>query len=338
MICSAPAPKLIKQMSIILDIQGLSTVFESKNGPVKAVDDVSITLFRGEQFGLVGESGSGKSATCRSIIQLIPSPPGKIVSGSILFEGHDLLKMSRREIRAFRGAEISMIFQDPMTSLNPVMSIGYQVAESLREHKKISRRNAREEALRLLRLVGVYDPEKRFSDYPHNFSGGMRQRVLIAMALALKPKILLADEPTTALDVTIQDQILKLIASLQKEFDISVILVSHDLGVIAQTCHRIAVMYAGQIVEVGHTIPVFNKPLHPYTQALMQSIPQGVRRTHTISAIKGAPPYLAKPPEGCRFHPRCSYVQDACRNSTYALREIENGHFTACINEGFIQR
>ena len=325
-------------MSSILDINGLTTIFESKAGAIKAVDDLSIALFRGEQFGLVGESGSGKSATCRSIIQLIPSPPGKIVSGEVLFEGRDLLKMSKPQIRSIRGAKISMIFQDPMSSLNPVMTIGRQVTEALREHKKISGRQAREEAIRLLKLVGVYAPEKRFTDYPHHFSGGMRQRVLIAMALALKPKILLADEPTTALDVTIQDQILKLIAALQKEFEISVILVSHDLGVIAQTCHRLAVMYAGQIVEVGHTIPVFKKPLHPYTQALMQSIPQGLRQTHTLSAIKGAPPYLAKPPEGCRFHPRCPHMKDACRQSTYALREIENGHFSACTNESYIQR
>lgn len=321
-------------MDKILKIKNLTTVFNTKAGILKAVDNVSLSLGRGEMFGLVGESGSGKSAACRSIIQLIPNPPGRIVSGEIIFEGRDLLKMSPGMIRDIRGREISMIFQDPMSALNPVMTIGGQMMEAFREHQGISKAKARDQAVQLLKLVGLPAPEHRLTDYPHNFSGGMRQRVLIAMAMALKPKILLADEPTTALDVTIQDQILKLIASLQKDFGLSVIIVSHDLGVIAQTCERLAVMYAGQIVEVGSTVQVFKSPRHPYTAALLESIPRPDTSVRRLKTISGSPPFLIQVPQGCRFHPRCPHMDKDCLQAAYDLREAGPGRYSACIKDG----
>jgi len=301
-------------------------------GVIKAVDNVSFSLQRGEIFGLVGESGSGKSAACRSIIGLIPNPPGRIVSGSIFYRNRNLLALSESELSDLRGAEISMIFQDPMSALNPVMRVGRQIMEPLIEHGKADRKEARRQAIDMLRKVGVPAAEQRFDEYPSNFSGGMRQRVLIAMALILNPNILLADEPTTALDVTIQDQILKLILSLKQEFNLSVIMVSHDLGIIAQTCDRVAVMYAGQIMEISHTESIFANPRHPYTQALIDSIP-GEKKSHRLKSIKGVPPFLAQPPQGCRFHPRCLFVEERCKIAPYDRRQVSDNHYTACIKD-----
>ena len=320
---------------IILKVNNLTTVFRSKSGSLKAVDDVSFSLRQGEIFGLVGESGSGKSATCRSIIGLIKDPPGRIVSGSVMYGEKNLLTLPESKMRYIRGAQISMIFQDPMTALNPVMRVGRQIMETFLEHTRISNKEAKSKAIELLKLVGVPAAEDRFNDYPHNFSGGMRQRVLIAMALALRPRILLADEPTTALDVTIQDQILKLILSLQMQFNLSVIMVSHNLGVITQTCGRLAVMYAGQILEIGTTKSLFKNPRHPYTQALLESIPGEGKKSARLKSIKGSPPFLASPPSGCRFHPRCPFVEEDCKHTTYHLREVLDSQFSACIKDRF---
>jgi len=326
---------MVNTVEAILEVNNLVTVFRTKLGVVKAVDDVSFSLGRGEIFGLVGESGSGKSVTCRSIIGLIKDPPGRIVSGSVMYKEKNLLTLPESKMRNIRGAQISMIFQDPMTALNPVMRVGRQIMEAFLEHTRIGYKEAKSKSIDFLKLVGVPAAEDRFNDYPHNFSGGMRQRVLIAMALALRPRILLADEPTTALDVTIQDQILKLILSLQMEFDLSVIMVSHNLGVIAQTCGRLAVMYAGQILEIGTTKSLFNHPRHPYTQALLESIPSEGKKSARLKSIKGSPPFMVSPPSGCRFHPRCPFVEEDCKHTIYHLREVSDSQFSACIKNRF---
>jgi oligopeptide/dipeptide ABC transporter ATP-binding protein len=322
-------------MNPILRVEELRTIFLSAVGVVRAVDGISFSVYPGEIFGLVGESGSGKSATCRSILRLIPSPPGRILSGTIRYGEKNLFELSESEMSEIRGVEIAMIFQDPMTALNPAMRIGNQIMEPLLEHQNVSSKEAKLRAVDLLKKVGVPAPEQRFRDYPHQFSGGMRQRVLIAIALACNPRILLADEPTTALDVTIQDQILKLILKLQKEYGISVLIVTHDLGVIAQTCDRVAVMYAGQILEIADTRDLFNDPRHPYTIALLDSIPKpesGIRR---LKSIKGSPPDLSNPPSGCRFHPRCAHADSDCVQAEYELVEVHKSHFSACIKEKF---
>ena len=322
-------------MEPILTVENLKTIFQTPMGVVTAADDISFSIHEGEIFGLVGESGSGKSATCRSILRLIQSPPGKIVSGAIRYRGKNLLELSELSMSDIRGKEISMIFQDPMTALNPVMRIGNQILEPLVEHQKLSSKEVKDRALDLLRKVGVPAPEQRFNDYPHQFSGGMRQRVLIAIALACNPKILIADEPTTALDVTIQDQILKLLLKLQREYGLSVLIVTHDLGVIAQTCNRVAIMYAGQLLEIADTETLFIDPRHPYTIALLDSIPNPESRTRRLKSIKGSPPDLSAPPPGCRFHPRCSYAEADCKNAEHQLVEVSKSHFSACIKDKF---
>jgi oligopeptide/dipeptide ABC transporter ATP-binding protein len=315
----------------LLTVDGLITRFNGHGAPVTAVDGVSFDIRPGEIFGLVGESGCGKSATCRSLIRLFGGAAAEVVGGSILFDGLDLATLDDHRMEDVRGARIAMIFQDPMTALNPTMSIGEQICEGLRRHRGLGRRAAREEAVRLLASVGVTSPGSRLNAYPHQFSGGMRQRVLIAIALACQPKLLIADEPTTALDVTIQDQILKLILRLRDEMGMSVLLVTHDLGVVAQTCDRVAVMYAGRIAEMGETRQIFRRPAHPYTRALLDALPAHAGRGTKLKPIGGEPPNLAAPPVGCRFHPRCSHATDRCKQSLPELRMIEPGHESACL-------
>jgi oligopeptide/dipeptide ABC transporter ATP-binding protein len=322
------------EITPLLSVRNLKVRFGAGPGAVTAVDNVSFDIAPGEVFGLVGESGSGKSATCRSLIRLYGGSTASLPNGTILLNGRDLTRLQDDELSDVRGAEIAMIFQDPMSALNPTMRIGEQIGESLQRHQGLSRRAARQEALQLLKAVGVTAPERRLDSYPHHFSGGMRQRVLIALALACRPKLLIADEPTTALDVTVQDQILKLIMKLRQETGLAVLLVTHDLGVVAQTCDRVAVMYAGRIVETGSARQIFRRPSHPYTRALLAALPSRDGRKAALEPIGGEPPNLAAPPSGCRFHPRCSFGADACRTASHILSPIETGHMNACIRSG----
>ena len=315
-------------MEKLLEVSDLHVAFPSKREPVRAVDGVSFQVFQGETFGLVGESGCGKSQTLRSILGLLKQP-GRITGGEIRYKGADIAKMSQRELQKIRGKEISMIFQEPMTALNPVLRIRSQMYEAF-EGEKLSKEEKRRRAIELLKLVGIPSPETRLDEYPHQFSGGMRQRAMIAIALGARPKLLLADEPTTALDVTIQDQIMKLLNQLKQELGMSIILVTHDLGVIAQMCDRVAVMYAGQIVEMTDTVTLFSRPRHPYTYGLMGSLPNEETAGTTLEAIKGSPPNLAHLPEGCPFSPRCKYACDLCRRERPALTEVEPGHLARC--------
>jgi oligopeptide/dipeptide ABC transporter ATP-binding protein len=317
--------------NVLLLVRELTTVFETQNRRVTAVDGVSFSIHTGEIFGLVGESGCGKSATCRSVLRLFADTPARITGGAIVFKGHDLLSLDEAAMTAVRGAEIAMIFQDPMTALNPTMRIGAQVIEGLRRHRKLAMREARSTAIQLLRSVGIPSPERRIDDYPHQFSGGMRQRVLIAIALVCRPSLLIADEPTTALDVTIQDQILKLLLRLKAELGMSVLFVTHDLGVIAQTCDRVAVMYAGRIVEMAATAELFEHPRHPYTRALLASLPTRADEGRPLLPISGAPPDLHRPPPGCRFHPRCVYATACCHDMVPALEPCGREHEVACL-------
>lgn len=320
-------------MESVLDVRNLTTQVHTKRGVLTAVDGVSFTIQASEVFGVVGESGSGKSMTCRSVLQLLSSPC-KVVGGEVMYRGRDLLQMNRDDLNQVRGKEIAMIFQDPMTVLNPVLRIGVQLTEVMLEHGvATSKADAQERAVGLLRLVGISAPERRLSDYPHQFSGGMCQRVVIAIALACQPRLILADEPTTALDVTIQDQILKLLFRLQHELGLSLLLVTHDMGVVAQTCQRVAVMYAGQIVEMGDKSALFASPQHPYTIGLLNCVPRfgingNVRR---LAAIPGSPPDLVHVPSGCRFHPRCPLASEECMSGVFPLREVGPAHFSACI-------
>jgi oligopeptide/dipeptide ABC transporter ATP-binding protein len=317
-----------------LEVDGLRVTFDNPPREVTAVDGVSFNIAPGEIFGLVGESGCGKSVTCRSLIRLFGGAKPTSIDGAITFGGRDLTKLADDDFVRIRGSEIAMIFQDPMTALNPTMRIGRQIEEGLRRHYGLSARQAREQAVDLLKSVGVTAPERRLESYPHAFSGGMRQRVLIAIALACRPKLLIADEPTTALDVTIQDQILKLILNLRSETGMSVLFVTHDLGVVAQTCDRVAVMYAGQIVEMTTTHQLFANPSHPYTRALLNALPAHGGRSAKLLPIAGSPPNLATPPAGCRFHPRCRYAIPACERARPPLVEIEEKHVCSCIRAG----
>lgn len=298
---------------ILLEVEDLQTHFFLEEGVVKALDGISFTIKQGETLGVVGESGCGKSLTALSIMRQVPNPPGKIVGGSLLFEGEDLLDKSKSDMRRIRGGQIAMIFQEPMTSLNPVMTIGNQIAETLRIHQKMSRKEAKEKAIEMLGLVKIPLPEQRYSEYPHQLSGGMRQRVMIAMALACNPKLLICDEPTTALDVTVQAQILKLIDDLKKSLHMSVMLITHDLGIISQVADRVIIMYAGKIVEYGSGENIFNHPLHPYTKALLASVPKIKEDTKdTLYMIKGMVPNLLEEHKGCLFAPRCEYATEKC--------------------------
>ena len=315
----------------LLDVRDLRVELPLSRGTVHAVEGVSLTVGPGEAFGLVGESGCGKSMTLRAIMGLLPRP-GEIVGGQVLFEGEDLVTASPGRLRQVRGGSIAMIFQEPMTALNPVMRVGDQIAEGPQVHLGLSRTAARERALDLMRRVGIPDPVRRASAYPHELSGGLRQRIMIAIALACDPKVILCDEPTTALDVTIQDQILKLLLNLRHEFGVSVVFVTHDLAVVAETCERVAVMYAGQIVETGMVDEVFRAPRHPYTLGLLRSVPDFDSVQDSLSAIQGAPPDLVLPPPGCRFHPRCPFAQEDCISGEFPLRPLSAGRATACIH------
>ncbi len=313
----------------LLDIQGLTTHFFTRAGVIKAVDNLSLRLQKGRVLGLVGESGCGKTVTALSILNLVPYP-GKIVSGKILFEGHDLLALSAHEMRSVRGAQISMIFQEPMTALNPVFTVGNQIAEVLTAHQNVSKQQAMDAAVELLRSVGIPSPEKRVEEYPHQLSGGMRQRVMIAMAIACKPSLILADEPTTALDVTIQAHILELLGKIQAEMGMAMILVTHDLGLIAERSHEVAVMYAGRIVEQTDTIELFANPQHPYTRGLMASIPRPVEAGKTrLKTIPGTVPRLYDLPKGCTFSPRCEIKTAQCEVEP-ELVEVKSGHLVRC--------
>jgi oligopeptide/dipeptide ABC transporter ATP-binding protein len=315
----------------LLDVRDLRVELPLSRGTVHAVEGASLTVEPGEAFGLVGESGCGKSMTLRAIMGLLPRP-GHIVGGEVLFEGEDLVTASAGRLRQVRGGSIAMIFQEPMTALNPVMRVGDQIAEGPQVRLRLSRTAARERALDLMRRVGIPDPVRRARAYPHELSGGLRQRIMIAIALSCDPKLILCDEPTTALDVTIQDQILKLLLNLRREFGVSVVFVTHELAVVAETCERVAVMYAGQIVETGTVDEVFRAPRHPYTLGLLRSVPDFDRVQDSLSAIQGAPPDLVLPPPGCRFHPRCPFAQEDCISGDFPLRPLSPGRATACIH------
>ncbi len=315
----------------LLEVRGLSTHFFTPDGVVQAVDGVDFDVGYGETLGLVGESGCGKSVTALSIARLVADPPGKIVAGSIQFDGIDVLKLSEDDMRKLRGKEIGFIFQDPLTSLNPTLTIGYQIGESIREHLGLSTNAARDRITELLAKVGIPRPADRLNDYPHQFSGGMRQRVMIAIALSCDPKLILADEPTTALDVTIQAQILELIQRLSSEFSTAVLLITHDLGIAAGMCDRVNVMYAGQIVETGTVDTLFEQPRMPYAWGLLNSLPRiDDVRGDRLRTIEGLPPLLIDPPDACRFNPRCNYARDTCRSSAPALTERDPNHWARC--------
>ncbi len=321
-------------MANLLEVQNLQTSFLIEKKWYPAVDDVSFSLKKGETLGLVGESGCGKSVTSLSIMRLIKPPKAKITQGRVIFSGNDLLQLSEREMRDVRGDRISMVFQEPMTSLNPVFTIGDQIAEVYRAHRQMSKKDARHKAIEMLERVKIPAPQKRVDEFPHQLSGGMRQRVMIAMALACEPELLIADEPTTALDVTIQAQVLNLMARLQEEFQTAILLITHDLGVVAQVCKNVAVMYGGKIVEKAPTDEVFKNPLHPYTLGLMHSIPKLGVKQHHLSTIPGYVPSLTAMPKGCRFQDRCPWVMDKCRNEEPVLKAYGSDHLVACWNAG----
>lgn len=315
----------------ILEVKNLSTHFKTDEGIVKAVQNVSFDLAKGETLGVVGESGSGKSVTNLSVMRLIPSPPGKIMNGEVIFDGEDLLKVSDKRMQQIRGDEISMIFQDPMTSLNPFLRISTQMMEPFILHQKLKKKEALEQSIEMLKLVGIPMPEKRVHDYPHQFSGGMRQRVMIAMALSCKPQILIADEPTTALDVTIQAQILELVKALSAKLNTATILITHDLGVVAGVCENVVVMYAGQIVEKATNTDLFKDPKHPYTKGLLNSIPRLDTKTEDrLFSIKGQPPNLINVPDCCPFFPRCDFAMEICKQKNPATTQLGNRREVNC--------
>jgi oligopeptide/dipeptide ABC transporter ATP-binding protein len=315
---------------VLLDIRNLAVQFFTYQGVVRALENIDLCILRGEILGLVGETGCGKSVLARSVLRLIADPPGKITGGEIRFNGQDILKLSRRRLRQIRGNEISMIFQEPMSSLNPVFTVGNQMLEVVMLHQQVDRSQARKICIDMLEQVKMPDPEPLLSKYPHELSGGMRQRAMIAMELSCRPSLLIADEPTTALDVTVQAQVLTILEDLTRKSDVSVLFISHDLGVIAQLCDRVAVMYAGYIVEIAPVEDLFAAPKHPYTRGLLQSIPRLDEETETLAAIAGVVPGLIEPPGGCRFHPRCSQRFAPCDRQVPRLQELEKKHSVAC--------
>lgn len=319
-------------VSSLLEIKNLKTYFFTRKGMVKAVDGLDLRIQEGETVGLVGESGCGKTVTALSIMRLIPEPMGRIVEGSILFDGLDLAQATEAQMQKIRGNRISMVFQEPMTSLNPVLKVGFQIAEAIELHQKVSSKEAWERAIEMLRMVGIPSPESRVNDYPHQMSGGMRQRAMIAMALSCHPKLMIADEPTTALDVTIQAQILDLIQRIKERVGSSILLITHNLGVVAEVTQQVGVMYAGHIVEYGDVLSLFKRPMHPYTIGLFQSIPQKKRSTkrEKLQVIPGSVPDLLELPRGCKFQDRCSRVFKKCKEDLPALVEIEPGHQVRC--------
>jgi peptide/nickel transport system ATP-binding protein len=326
-------------MDKILEVKNLCTTFTTEAGLVRAVDDVSFNVYKGKTLGIVGESGCGKSVTSLSIMRLIPNPPGEITGGQILYKGRDLVRLPISEMRAIRGNDISMIFQEPMTSLNPVFTVGNQIVEAIVLHQKVSKKEARLRAIDMLKLVGIPSPETRVDDYPHQLSGGMRQRVMIAMALSCNPSVLIADEPTTALDVTIQAQILELMKGLRERLGMALILITHDLGVIAETADEVAVMYAGKVVEQGPVSEIFADPKHPYTRGLLSSIPTFTNdpskreKKKRLETIPGIVPALTELPRGCRFQTRCTHVMDVCRGEEPKLRNVGPEHEIACYKD-----
>jgi len=318
----------------LLEIRGLKTHFATEDGIVQAVDGVDISIARGETLGVVGESGCGKTVTALSVLKLIAMPPGRIVAGQILYQGRDLAPISTAEMDRIRAKDIAMVFQEPMTSLNPVYTIGEQIAEVLRRHEGLSRKAALERTIEMLRLVQIPNPDKRVHDYPHQFSGGMRQRVMIAMALSCSPKLLIADEPTTALDVTIQAQILELLQEMKSRFGMAIMLITHAMGVVAETAQRVVVMYAGKVIEEAPVEALFADPKHPYTQGLIRSIPRidtAATRKARLEAIPGVVPSLLKPPPGCRFAARCKHAMPRCRDAVPPLLDVGGGHKVACV-------
>ncbi|KAF2957254.1 peptide ABC transporter ATP-binding protein [Thermotoga sp. Ku-13t] len=323
-------------MAELLRVEDLTVKFFTSDGIVHAVDGVSFSVGTEEVLGMVGESGCGKSVTSLAIMRLLPVPPARIVSGKVFFDGKNLRELSETEMRKIRGNAISMIFQEPMTSLNPVITVGKQIAEAITAHQNVSLEEAKKKAIQLLRLVGIPNPEKRYNDYPHQMSGGMRQRAMIAMALACNPRLLIADEPTTALDVTVQAQILDLIAQLKKTFGMSVLLITHDLGVIAEMCDRVIVMYAGQIVEEAPCVDLFESPLHPYTEGLLRSIPKLEPGKKPLYTIEGNVPNAMDLPAGCRFHPRCVYAFNLCREKVPALINVNEHRRVRCFLRGSV--
>ncbi len=327
---AAPAEKPRTNGEPLLKIDGLCTFFHTDEGVVKSVNEVSYEAAAGETVGVVGESGCGKSVTALSIMRLIPMPPGKIESGSIWFDGEDLVTVSAKRMRQIRGGKIGMIFQEPMTSLNPVFTVGNQIEEAVKIHLGLGRRDARARAIEMLEKVGIPSPAQRVDEYPHQLSGGMRQRVMIAMALSCNPKLLIADEPTTALDVTIQAQILDLIRGLQEELGMSVLMITHDLGVIAETAHRVVVMYASKIVEMAEVTDLFQSPRHPYTRGLFRSIPSMTGDRERLATIPGTVPNPLEFADGCKFHNRCEFATEHCVTNEPPLREISPGHTAAC--------
>jgi len=312
-----------------LSVKDLVVEYTAEGQVIHAVNGVSFTLERGKTFGLVGETGAGKTSTAKAIMRILPDPPAKIKHGEIFLDGEDLLKISENEMRKIRGFKVSMIFQDPMTALNPIMKVGEQIAEVIRLHNKISQREANEQAMKMLEKVGI--PRDRFNEYPHQFSGGMKQRVVIAIALACSPELLLADEPTTALDVTIQAQVLEMINKLKVDFNTSMIMISHNLGVVAEVCDDIGVIYAGEIIELGSKEAIFDHPTHPYTLGLFKAVPHIDDEEDRLNPIAGLPPDPSNLPKGCYFSPRCPLVTDRCREGKIELKEIAPGHFCRCI-------
>jgi len=325
----------------LLEIKDLKTQFFTSAGVVQAVDGITYDVAPGETVAVVGESGCGKSVSAMSVLRLIPDPPGKIVGGSIMFDGKDLLALSEDQMREVRGRDIGMIFQEPMTSLNPVLSIERQLTETLEEHLDVTKAAARERALEMLNLVGISEPERRLKQYPHHLSGGMRQRVMIAMALACNPKLIIADEPTTALDVTIQAQILELMKELTRKLGVAMIIITHNLGVVARYADRVNVMYAGRIIESGDAEQIYHNPKHPYTLALLRSVPRmDVARGNKLQPVDGQPPDLTKLDDGCAFRPRCAFATEQCARAKPALEEVEAGHISACWEKarvGFVE-
>ena len=312
----------------ILEVRNLEIRYVTDEETVYAVNDISFALQKGESIGLVGETGAGKTTTALGIMGLVPDPPGEVVAGSIMFEGKDLLQLSEKQMREIRGGKISMIFQDPMTSLNPVMTVGEQIAEVVLLHNKICKAEARKRAIEMLEQVGI--PGSRCDDYPHQFSGGMKQRVVIAIALACSPELLIADEPTTALDVTIQAQVLELMKKLKREYNTSLILITHDLGVVAKICDKVAVVYAGEIIESGTLKDIYTDKRHPYTIGLFDSLPDIENDAATLKVIQGMVPDPANLPEGCKFHPRCPYATEACKSGTIPPVRISESHMVRC--------
>jgi peptide/nickel transport system ATP-binding protein len=317
----------------LLEIRGLKTHFFTEEGVVRAVDGIDLRIDKGETLGVVGESGCGKTVTALSVMRLIPMPPGRITEGQMLYKGKDLVTLPPAQMRKIRGKEISMVFQEPMTSLNPVFTIGEQIAEAIRLHEGLGRRDAMAKTVDMLKLVHIPNPERRIKEYPHQLSGGMRQRVMIAMALSCNPKLLIADEPTTALDVTIQAQILELLNELKAKIGMAVLLITHDMGVIAETAQRVMVMYAGKVVEEASVKNLFKEPLHPYTQGLLRSIPRidlAATKKQRLEAIPGVVPSLLNLPRGCRFTPRCPHAMPVCSEQEPVLKEVRPGHKVSC--------